>query len=485
MKIKTQFNLLIAGIILVPVLSIVSQVLIWRLREREMPAGIPLYEDLAPYLESESVLKNMNSRRWSALRSFVARLRPNTDIVLLSKIDDVSTDEIPLRVIYSGINILTAGETVTHEHIYSLILSGHPRYGYTFESPPWLQGGRLFLLLREDRESPKYPGPMVFAFRALVFGCCMLFAFVLVMSIIIIRSITKSVLVLEDATRRIAAGELDLDIENLNEKTGKTPFLRRDNEITSLTFSLNSMRLALKEEEQSRSRFIMGVTHDLKTPLSLIKGYAEAIQDGITASPEARRNSLDIIVDKVDQLEGMIRDLINFVRLNTGEWQGHLEKTELRSFLSLFSVRLKDDAELLHRRLECDLNLPAELYIPMDEGLVSRALENLVNNSLRYTEENGLVRLKAYTKDDASIVIEVEDTGPGIPEENLPHIFEMFYRGDNSRRQQGLGLGLSVVKGVIDSHGWKISAVSPVFDREGAPGTCFTVTIPVIHNKIL
>jgi signal transduction histidine kinase len=277
----------------------------------------------------------------------------------------------------------------------------------------------------------------------------------------------------------MAAGELDLNLE-----IEKTEFLRRDNEITSLTFSLNRMRLALKEEEQSRSRFIMGVSHDLKTPLALIKGYAEAIQDGITIGPEAQRNSLSIIADKVDQLDGMINDLINFVRLNTGEWRQMLKKVELRGFLENCAGRLRDDAELLKRRLECRLDLPAELYIPMDEALVSRALENLVNNALRYTKENGLVRLSAFTRGD-SVIIEVEDSGPGISPEDLPHIFEMFYRGDNSRRRQGLGLGLSVVKGVIDSHGWRISAESPIFagDKnqgapQQAPGTRFTIIVP-------
>jgi signal transduction histidine kinase len=238
----------------------------------------------------------------------------------------------------------------------------------------------------------------------------------------------------------------------------------------------------------------MGVTHDLKTPLALIKGYAEAIRDGITAEPEAREKSLDIITVKVDQLEGMINDLINFVRLDTGEWQRRLKPVEFRGFLTVFTRRFSDDAELLKRRTECTIDLPEEIFLPMDEALVARALENLLGNALRYTPEGGVIRFRALGPESSArppdqipaVILELSDNGPGIPRKDLPHIFEAFYRGDNSRRQQGMGLGLSVVKGVIDSHGWTITAaspagISPTADSpgEGGPGTRFTITIPL------
>jgi signal transduction histidine kinase len=234
------------------------------------------------------------------------------------------------------------------------------------------------------------------------------------------------------------------------------------------------MRLALKEEGQSRSRFIMGISHDLKTPLTLIKGYTEAIRDGVAAGPEARNDSLAIIAGKVEQLEGMIDDLINFVRLDTGEWRGTLHKVKLRGFLELQGLRFKDDAELLRRRAEYRIELPGELSVSMDEALVSRALENLMNNALRYTGEGDAIRLRAFVVNEGAeegVILEVEDSGPGIAEADLPHVFEMFYRGGNSRRLQGMGLGLPVVKGIMDSHGWEITVESPAF-AEAGEGTC-------------
>jgi signal transduction histidine kinase len=233
------------------------------------------------------------------------------------------------------------------------------------------------------------------------------------------------------------------------------------------------MRLALKDEELCRNRFIMGISHDLKTPLALIKGYAEAIEDGMTSDPSTLRHSVGIITAKTDQLEGMINDLIDFVQIDSREWQLSKTRVDINKFLTSFAKRITDDAELLQKKFEAHLDIPTDYMIPMDERLCIRALENLVNNAIRYTGEGGIITLSAWQKESA-LLIEVKDNGPGIKSDDLPHIFETFYRGTNSRREQGMGMGLSVVKGITESHGWKVEAAS-----EYGKGACFTVTIPV------
>jgi signal transduction histidine kinase len=274
------------------------------------------------------------------------------------------------------------------------------------------------------------------------------------------------VMTLEASTRRIAAGELDVAVD-----------VRGSNEITSLTSSLNRMRLALKDEESRRARFIMGVSHDLKTPLALIKGYAEAIGDGMAEDPESLERSVEIIGSKVDQLEGMIDDLIGFVKVNTGEWRRKLEPVELEPFLTTYAKRVLADTELLDRRSESRITLPTDLAVPMDDRLVLRALENLVNNAVRYTAPGALVRLDARVEGSRA-VIEIADDGPGMDAEELDRIFDPFYRGSASRREQGMGLGLSVVKGVVDSHGWDISVSS----KKGA-GSVFRISIPLTEEN--
>jgi signal transduction histidine kinase len=282
------------------------------------------------------------------------------------------------------------------------------------------------------------------------------------MSIITTQNITRSVKVLENATRRIADGELDLSVD-----------IKGSNEIISLTNSLNKMRDALKEDERRRSRFIMGITHDLKTPLALIKGYAEAIEDGMTDDPVSRAEATGIISTKADQLELMINDLINYVRMETGEWRMQWNNVNISHFLQNAVKTLSMDVELLHHELVCDIALPEDILVSMDERLIYRVLENLIHNAVRYSSEGSVIRIAAVSAEKCIEVI-VSDSGLGIDNEDLPHVFEMFYRGSSSRREQGMGLGLAVVKWVLDYHGWSIAVLS-----EKDKGTVFTITIPL------
>jgi len=289
------------------------------------------------------------------------------------------------------------------------------------------------------------------------------------MSLFIIRSITRSVAVLEDATRRIANGELDLAVD-----------VGGSNEITSLSNSLNKMRNTLKEEENRRYFFIMGITHDLKTPLSLIKANVEAIEDGIAANPEEQKHSLKIINNKVDELEGMINNLLDYIRMDSGEAAQNMCVTNLTGFLSTFIERVTIDAELLHHKVVSNINLPDSLAVKMDSLLIQRALDNIVNNCFRYTPKGSSLFISAGF-DGKTVNLTVSDNGNGISQKDLRYIFDLFYRGSSSRGEQGLGMGLAVAKSIIDSHGWSISAVnigSKNFNTNQT-GACFLITIPV------
>jgi signal transduction histidine kinase len=218
----------------------------------------------------------------------------------------------------------------------------------------------------------------------------------------------------------------------------------------------------------------MGVSHDLRTPLALIKGYTEAIADGMADSSEMREKSLEIIGAKISQLEEMIDDLINFVKLDSGEWRSCLETRALKPILENYAARLTSDGSLLGREVVTRIDIPDTLEIPVDERLFIRALENLSGNALRYTAEGGTVRLEAELSDAQTLLIRVSDNGCGIPPEDLPFIFDPFYRGSNSRREDGKGLGLSVVKSVVESHGWNIEVESVT-----GQGCIFTIKFAV------
>jgi signal transduction histidine kinase len=294
-----------------------------------------------------------------------------------------------------------------------------------------------------------------------VLALAVIIVFASVMCILIVSSLTRSVVSLEAATRRVAAGELDLPIS-----------IEGSNEITSLSRSLNSLREEIKEDQARRARFIMGISHDLKTPLALVKGYAEALEEDIGDVGPNASSYLGIIKSKADQLEDMIEDLIDFERVDTGEWSQGLASVDLAPFLRVLSKRVAADAALLGRRVHSEIALPEPGFVRMDERLVTRAFENLVNNALRYTSSGGRIEITARAE-GGSYIVSVIDNGPGISPQDLPHIFEPFYRGSSSRREPGMGLGLSIVKTVVESHGWAID-VLPGRDR----GVAFVLTIP-------
>jgi signal transduction histidine kinase len=451
MKIQTQFHLLIGGILLAPMLIFLLQILDYNTLEKNEQINLPSYIDVVALIDG-----HMSSRDWEILTGYVSHLRRYKDVTIFR--DD-------FLVLYSNISDFRTGVFETPEKVLAMLTMENKQYDYNFVAPNGLDGyGYVFF-----RRPAQLSGYIDFKARYRPLLISSIFIFVLVvfavcMSLFIARSITKSIVVLEDSTRRIAGGDLDMWVD-----------ARGSYEITSLTNSFNKMRNILKEEEQRRYRFIMGITHDLKTPLALIKGYTEAIEDGISEVPGSCINATEIIAVKADQLESMINDLIDFVRMDTGEWRGRLKNVNITTFLQDYVKTTAPDVELFRKRMVTDIALPENLCVPLDERLVRRALENIVNNAIRYTPDDAVIRLEAVMVGH-TIRLSIRDNGPGIAAADLPHIFDIFYRGSSSRREQGMGLGLSVVKWVVDSHGWTIAADTK---QEGERGTCFTIVIPL------
>ena len=144
----------------------------------------------------------------------------------------------------------------------------------------------------------------------------------------------------------------------------------------------------------------------------------------------------------------------------------------ITTLIKNFAKEASVTAYVFKRNIITNIDLPVEIVVPLNEQLVLRAFENLFSNAIRYTKDNDEIQINSYI-DEQYVYLEVKDTGIGIEEKDLAYIFDMFYRGTNSRKEGGMGIGLSVVKNIIDNHGWQIS-VSSKKDK----GSCFTVTIP-------
>ena len=264
--------------------------------------------------------------------------------------------------------------------------------------------------------------------------------------VVIATILAGSVLKLERAAGRIAAGDLESEV--------RVGGIR---EIGELALAMDGMRSALREDRDRRARFLAAVSHDLRTPLTSIGGYLEAVEDGLAEDPATLARYVAIMRDKTRMLEGRISGLIEFARMETGEWRLGFERVHLGPYLQALAQGFREDAALLGRRFEARLEGLEAIVLPVDKGLLARALENLVSNALRFSPDGGLVALSSRAC-EGGIALDVDDEGPGIPIQERELVFEPFSRGSSSRGGEGSGLGLYIARSIIKGHGWDIGA---------------------------
>jgi two-component system phosphate regulon sensor histidine kinase PhoR len=234
----------------------------------------------------------------------------------------------------------------------------------------------------------------------------------------------------------------------------------------------------LRRLERVRQEFVANVSHELKTPLSVIKACVETLLDGAVDDREHRGPFLSRIADQADRLHALILDLISLARIESGEEVFELKALPLGPVVAACLERHRARAEANRQVLEAvppPHGLGADDAIAWaDEEAVGQILDNLVDNALKYTPEGGNIKVH-WQAQNGQVRLDVEDTGIGIPEHDLPRIFERFYRVDKARSRElgGTGLGLSIVKHLVQAMRGAVHAAS----RPGK-GTTFTVWLP-------
>jgi two-component system sensor histidine kinase BaeS len=249
---------------------------------------------------------------------------------------------------------------------------------------------------------------------------------------------------------------------------GKQVKVRSKDEIGKLAESFNQMSLDLEQATKARQQMTADIAHDLRSPLSVITGYAEALSDNKLPGTQEVYN---ILLQETRHLDHLVDDLRLLSLADTGELSLTLQPTRPRALLERVVARHAVAA----KQHQIELDIEAEDNLPLvnvDVERMSQVLDNLILNAFRYTPEGGKVLLGAFTTDGA-VQIKVKDTGRGISPEDLPHIFDRFYRGDKSRQHNGeSGLGLAIAKSIVEAHGWKISV-----DSAPDQGAEFTVSL--------
>jgi signal transduction histidine kinase len=246
-------------------------------------------------------------------------------------------------------------------------------------------------------------------------------------------------------------------------------------EVQDLTRAFNSMIARVHSSQQSQRDFVANVSHELKTPLTSIQGFAQAILDDTANTPETRKQAAQIIYDESARMHRMALDLLDLARLEGGTADLKMSAVDVGALLR--GVVEKFTPQATKADIDLNVNLPDHLPVLVADGdRLAQVFTNLVDNALKFTPAHGQVTLSAK-KAEAVMELSVADTGSGVESEALPHLFDRFYQADPSRaggEKHGAGLGLAIVQEIVQAHGGKIGVRSRV-----GHGTTFTIQLPL------
>ena len=237
-----------------------------------------------------------------------------------------------------------------------------------------------------------------------------------------------------------------------------------DEEVRELCASFEELRLQLQKnvrkglrKENEQRMLLANISHDIKTPITSIKGYVEGIRDGVADTPEKRERYLSTIYAKAEIIEQMVENLSIYSKLELGRLQYNREKTDIYSFLADIADKFRLDLQTAD--MELDVEIPqGELFVTADREKLGRVFANIITNAIKYRKPGGGSLSISAENTENGVVITFADTGIGIAEEDIPRVFDGFYRGDPSRnsRVEGNGLGLSISRRIVNDHGGKI-----------------------------
>lgn len=285
--------------------------------------------------------------------------------------------------------------------------------------------------------------------------------FTVAISFIFVEIISSPVEKLTELVNRVAFGKYDEKIT-----------VEGNDEIKVLSNSFNTMMTKLDQVDTQRKQFVANVSHELRTPLTSIKLLSSSLISDETTNPDIYKEFLKDIDTEVDRLNEIIDGLLYLVDLEKKELELHFTNSQVNFLITKVVYQLKPLAE--RRKITIDVRAEEKVWATFDKSKLHQCLSNLIANAIKYNKEGGTVIVTLHNK-KSTFIIEVIDDGYGIAEENLPFIFDRFYRTDKARNRKsgGTGLGLSIVQQIVHLHQGDITAKSQLNE-----GTTMTLEIP-------
>lgn len=277
------------------------------------------------------------------------------------------------------------------------------------------------------------------------------------------KRILKPVELLKNAAREISSGNLSYEIVEAG-----------DEEIMELCRDFERMRVQLKDSitakikyDDNRTMLVSSISHDLKTPITSIKGYVEGILDGVANTPEKLDSYLRTVYSKAELIDALIDDLLLYSKLDLNQLPFNFERTDVAEYFNYCIYDSEVELSRTNIAIRLENNLDARRYITIDRDRMRRVIMNIIDNSRKYMNKPLGEIVISLRETNSSIIIEIRDNGAGIDKNDVNKIFDRFYRGDTARTDtKGTGLGLAIAKQIVEGHQGRIWAKS--HDNEGA-----------------
>lgn len=277
-----------------------------------------------------------------------------------------------------------------------------------------------------------------------------------------LKNIFRPIEQINDATKKVALGEYDIELET-----------KREDEIGELTNNFNKMTRGLKSTENLQKEFINNVSHEIKTPVSSIEGFAKFLKDK-NLTDEEREEYANIIIEEAKRLENLTGKILKLSKLNNQEIITNKQEIEvaeqIRKAISLLEPKWSK------KDIKINVSLEEKIFLG-DEDLIFQVWVNIIDNAIKFSNEGENIDIKVYEK-DSNINVEIKDHGIGMKEEELEKVYDRFYQIDRSHSKEGSGLGLAIVKRIVELSEGKIEIKS----KENK-GTTVIVKLPVTSEK--
>lgn len=354
------------------------------------------------------------------------------------------------------------------ELLYIASLNSDSKYTVFLKTFTDNRGERLTVIIRVPNSKvnlsinllgvPYSAGKPFYKQYIMVFGAVFIvFAInVIIYSIYTAKKIKEPLNEIDTALMKVIDGDFTAKLH----LDGEEEFQVIRNTINYLTFKLNKSQEENKKLQESKNRMLLDLSHDVKTPMTTIRGFSSALCEGMIEDEEKKQVYYETINKKAERVSELIDDLFEFVRMDTVQSTLKLQSVELNELLREVVLEYYD--EILEKGFSLNVDiLENSIFLRLDVKLIKRALINLIENAIKYNEEGARIGI-SLKEDETYIEIFISDNGVGIPNSIRETLFEAFVRGDESRKTDGgSGLGLSIAKKVIENHGGEIDLLPP------------------------